>query len=544
MKNRNKIYAFLLMGIAVLILSLNSCTDKLDGQTFFTSDDLTIVQMLEASPEKYSSYVEILKKTEYYNALKSYGSYTCFVPTNAAIQNYLQETWNVSSVEELNTEEQLDRLKTLVKFHILPTKRSTSAFVEGRLVDTTYTGDYLTTSFLKGGGVANVEINREVTMDQYDISANNGVIHSIVKVLSPFEEPITKILDNTGEYTIFVEALKQTGYYDVFSVLKNEAGNRNNFTLLAESDEIYSEEGITTFEELVARISPDNSDFLSPNNELNRFVAYHGTQNFLYSADFPVDGFINTVLPRNAIKSFKTDKELKLNESETGVNDTWTSLISEGSNFPAKNGVYHTVNKLFTIFTPKAKYILFDPVNDQPEVQARLVKSHQRVPSTFYEFVNWFPEGNKRWLQQSKNPTVNYTVFDVGGFAYIEFVTPVLPKGKYEVTVCSSTGNSSRGVFQLYWDGEPMGAVYDVRTKVAKIGYPDDEDLMEINGWRKGLQSAVNNKGVAAYDTTSWVRYVVTKELLCPIQDRHVIRFETVKSGAMPLDYIEFIPVE
>ncbi|WP_139955804.1 fasciclin domain-containing protein [Flavicella sediminum] len=544
MRNRDKLYAFLLMVVTVLTLSLYSCTDKLDGQTFFTSDALTIAQKLEESPEKYSSYIEILKKTEFYNALKSYGSYTCFVPTNEAVQEYLQDTWNVSTVAELTTEEQIERLKTLVKFHIIPTKRGTSAFVEGRLVDTTYTGDYLTTSFLKGGGVANVEINREVTMDQYDIPANNGIIHSIVKVLTPFEEPITKILENTGEYTIFVEALKQTGYFDVFSVLKNESGNRNNFTILAESDEVYSQNGINSFADLVARISPDNSDFLSAENELNRFVAYHGTQNFLYSADFPEDGFINTVLPRNAIKSFKTDKELKLNETETGVDDTWTSLISEGSNFPARNGVYHTVNKILNIFTPKAKYILFDPVNDQPEVQARLVKSHQRVPSTFYEYVTWFPESDKRFLAQSKNPTVNYTVFDVGGFAYIEFVTPVLPKGKYEVTVCSNTGNSARGVFQLYWDGEPMGSVYDVRTKVAKLGYPDDEALMEINGWRRGLKTAVNNKGVAAYDTSNWVRYVVTKELLCPVQDRHVIRFETVKSGGMPLDYIEFIPVE
>lgn len=50
----------------------------------------------------------------------------------------------------------------------MPSGKLTSSFIEGRLPDTTFTGDYLTTSFLKGGGIANVEINREVGLDQYD----------------------------------------------------------------------------------------------------------------------------------------------------------------------------------------------------------------------------------------------------------------------------------------------------------------------------------------------------------------------------------------
>lgn len=533
-------------GLCLFMLLINSCEDNLDGTTFFTTDgettDMTITEVLEANPEKFSMYVEILQKTDFYNALKSYGNYTCLAPTNTAIKAYLEDHFNVSTVDELNTEEQLDFLKILVKFHTLPSFRTTSGFIEGRLADTTYTGDYLTTSYLLGGGIANIQINREVGLDEYDIRTNNGVIHGLKGVLSPYVDPVPVVMEKSGNYTIFVEALKQTGYFEFFSEVYNEAGSKNNYTILAESDEIYAQEGINSFEDLVARISPDNSDFLDDDNDLKRFVGYHATQNFLYTANFPEDAFINTILPRNAIKSFKTDKELRLNETETGENDTWTSIINAESNFPAKNGVYHTVNKLFTIFTPKPKWVMFDVVNDQPEYQSRLIRSHQKVPSTSWEFIRWFPEGNKRYIQASKNKNLGYTILDVGGYAWIEFDTPVLPKGKYEMLICSNGSKRGRGVFQVYWDGEPVGSVYDLNNQ-NKLGYPDLA-LMESKGWRPGYDWITNKAGDKQSESIYTNRFIVTKELLCPEQKRHVFRLETIKSGGSPIDYIEWIPVD
>ncbi|MDO5973670.1 fasciclin domain-containing protein [Flavivirga jejuensis] len=531
--------------LLMFIISINSCTDKLDGTTFFTSDDMTIIETLEANPELFSSYSAILEKTEFSTALESYGSYTCFAPTNAAIKAYLEEKFNVSSVDELNSEEQLDFLKILVKFHTLPSNRGTNSFIEGRIVDTTYTGDYLTSSYLLGGGISDVVINREAKLNQYDIATTNGVIHALDAVLDPYIDGVPKTMENTGKYTIFVEALKQTGYYEAFSVFVSESGSKNNFTILAESDEIYSQEGINSFNDLANLISPDNSDYLDTSNPLNRFVAYHATQNFLYTSDFPEDAFINTVLENNAIKSFKTDKLLKINETETGVDDTWVSLLSDQSNFPAKNGVYHTVDKILHVFVPKAKYIIFDLVSDQPEVQSKLIGKLVNVYPDAFEYIDWFPRTlTSRWNSKSSLTAYNYNILDTSSsLAWIEFVTPVLPKGQYELLVCSNGGNSARGVKQTYWDGEPIGSVYDVRTKAASVGYPDEIE-MEANNWRRGSKLFINNAGVSAYDSTSFIRFIITKELLCPVQQRHVIRFETIKSGGVPFDYIEFIPVE
>ncbi|ALJ04734.1 hypothetical protein APS56_06160 [Pseudalgibacter alginicilyticus] len=529
-------------GLALIMLGMIGCNDKLDGTTFFTSDQMTIIQTLESNPETFSSYIEILEKTDFYNSFKSYGNYTCFAPTNEAVKAFLMEKFNVESVSAITNPEDIEFLKIVVKFQTIPSGRGTSGFVEGRLADTTFTGDYLTTSFLKGGGIANVEINRTVGLEEYDISANNGIIHTINGVLDPYIDPVPVVMEKAGNHTIFVEALKQTGYYEKFSVIFNEFGSKNNFTILAESDEVYAQEGIHSFDDLVTRFSPNDSDFTNPENDLNRFVAYHATQNFLYSRNFPEDAFVNTVLERNAWKSFKTDTELRINETETGEYDTWTSLIISESNFPAKNGVYHTVNKLFTIFIPKPKHIIFDVVSDQPEYQSRLISAGSNVPSTSWEFIRWFPEGNKRYLQQSNRINLNNNILDVGGYSWIEFDTPVLPKGKYEMLISSNGGNSARGIFQVYWDGEPIGSLYDLTLSTAAKGFPD-EALMESRGWRHGYKCITNNAGVTQYDTAGASRFIITRELLCPEQKRHVIRLEAVKAGGSPIDYIEWIPV-
>ncbi len=541
MKKMNKLPGILIIAIVLFIAAL-SCKDNLEGTTYFASDNMTLVQTMEAHPEDFSIYLEILHKTGYYTALQSYGKYTCFVPVNSVWEKYIQERWGVNSIADLTTDEQIEGLKELVKFHTMASRRATSSFIEGRLPDTTFTGDFLVTSYLLGGGIGNVLINREAKLLTFDISADNGIIHTLNKVLTPFSDPIPATMEKAGKHSIFVEALKQTGYYDQWSILEFEGGNKANFTVFAESDSVFALSGINSFEDLAAMLT-DTTDYMNESNTLNRFMAYHATTSFLYTSDIPSDGFISTVLPKNAIKVYKTDKLLKVNESETGVNDTWISLLKAYSNLPAKNGVYHTVDTIMNIFVPSAKYIIFDPVSDQPEVQAKMVKSHEQTLPSFYQYVHWYPESKTmRWMAQSVYKNLNRNIFDTGGYVWFELVTPIIPKGKYEMLVCSNGGNSARGIFQIYWDGNPIGPVYDVRTKGTSVGFPDSV-AMEANGWRHGYKYITNNAGETQYDAANTMRFIVTKELLCPEQQRHTVRFVAVKAGGMPIDYIEWIPV-
>ncbi len=529
---------------AILIIAVVSCKDALDNTTYFTTSKLTLAERLELSTDTFSVYVQALEKTGYFNAFKSYGNYTCFAPSNEAMLKYIKDKWGVSSVAELNTPEQLEALKLIVKFHTMPTRKLTTAFKEGRLADTTFTGDFLTTSFAAGGGIQNILINKTAGIIARDINVDNGVIHVINKVMDPFVDPVPVVMDKSGKYKIFVEAMKKTGYYDSFSKIYSSGTSRAYFTIIAETDSVYKIANINSFAELANRVSPGNTDYSNILNPLNRFVAYHATTSFLYSSDLPADGFVSTVLTNNAIKVLKSGNILKINETETGTNDTWLTLIIPKSNNPTRNGVYHTVNKFMDIFIPRAKYIIFDVVSDQPEVQSKIVGSGAKVPSGTYQYISWYPEDLLcRYLAGSTYTNLNRNIWDVGSFVWMEFVTPVIPKGKYEFLACANGGNNARGIFQIYWDGEPIGSVWDVRKKGdSSVGWPDSA-AMEANGWRHGLKYITNAAGASQYDAVGAMRRIITKELLCPVQQKHIIRLETVKSGGVPLDYFEFIPV-
>ncbi|WP_161636213.1 fasciclin domain-containing protein [Saccharicrinis fermentans] len=544
MKRLIKLSGLLVSSILLMLVVGVGCDDGLDDKTFLISEELTIAQTLDASPEKFSTFVEMLHLTGFYTSLQSYGSYTCFVPVNEVLDPYIKERWGVNSVGEITNEEHIEEVKELVKFHTMAKSVGASGLVEGRMPDTTYTGDFLTSSYLLGGGIGNVTINREAKLLQYDIRSDNGYIHSIDNVLTPYSDPVPVVIEKAGKHTIFVEALKKTGLYDDFSVIIGESGNKINYTIFAETDSVFALSGINSFDDLAAKYAED-SDYEDVNNGLNRFVAYHATASFLYTIDMPEEGYLSTVLEKNAIKVDKLDDVLKINESETGQEiETWVSLVSDYSNYPAKNGVYHTVDTLMDIFIPKAKHILFDPVSEQPEVISKTVRNKNKVTADAYQDVDWYPSSNtNRFLAGSSYKNLNWNIFDLGGCVWYEFKTPILAKGKYEFLICANGGNNARGKFQVYWDDEPIGSIYDLTTKGANIGYPDSI-AMEANGWRMGLESITNKNGDKQSDQANTLRRVVTRELLCPEQKRHTIKLVAVKSGGIPLDYFEFIPVD
>lgn len=529
-------------GIVVLVILMNFCKDPLENTMYFTADIPSITQRMEMSPDTFSNFISLLKQTGFYSSLSSYGSYTCFVPDNKAIQTYISSRWGVNSVDQLTSEQQIADAKYLLKFHILKTRKLASSFAEGRLSDTTYSGDFLTTSFAGGGGISNVLVDKQSTIIVPDIITGNGVIHVLNRVLDPFIDPLPVSMEKNGKYTIFVEALKKTGYFNKLSAVYSSLGKRIFFTVLAESDSILKISNINSFNDLAAAISPGNTDYLVLSNPLNQFIAYHSVASFFYTADFPENGFVTTLLENAAIKCQKVGNFIKLNETETGLNDRWVNFILPKSNYPSRNGVYHSVDTIMNVFTPKPKFIIFSAAGDQPEVLSGSIASGVSVPSTAYSEIDWYPERNQRWLKETSRVFYKATNFDIGGAAWYEFITPVIPKGKYEFMISALSG-SARGVFQIYWDGEPVGSVYQLNYSNATtaFGWPDSA-TMETYGWRHG-HKWIKVGTQYQYDQSGNCRFIITRELLCPVQKRHTLRIVAIRSGGLPLDYFEWNPV-
>ena len=86
-----------LLLVAVAILSFASCKEEIDQSNRYTFTGETVADYLQNREDQLSSFTEILKKANLGTTsasnilalLATYGNYTCFAPTNEAIERYL-----------------------------------------------------------------------------------------------------------------------------------------------------------------------------------------------------------------------------------------------------------------------------------------------------------------------------------------------------------------------------------------------------------------------------------------------------------------------
>ncbi|MBQ5645164.1 MAG: fasciclin domain-containing protein, partial [Bacteroidaceae bacterium] len=322
------------LGALAIVISgtFTSCKDEIPEGSRFTFKGELISDHLQKNPE-YSSFCKILEKAKFgkksgnmLTALSTYGAYTCFAPTDSAIQRFLVEKHKeyLESVELHKKDTTIEIKKgitspyledlsdsmalVIAKNHIIEkSAKSTTEIVKGpfpgktmsrRIVelDLTETGEYT---------VENIMIEKE------DIETENGYIHRINGVLSPSDDPISTLLASQPGFSLFCEALKVTGFdeylkqyitdtnYDpesiyvpAFSTEGNQTPpcpetNNKGFTLLVETDSLFADptknasgEPIYTIEDLekyAARFYGDtlSGKYSDPNNPLYKFIAYH-----------------------------------------------------------------------------------------------------------------------------------------------------------------------------------------------------------------------------------------------------------------------------
>ena len=92
MNNRTSIRTLLAaMLTTTLSMTVCSCVEEIDMSSRYTFVGKTVAQYLEENKETFSDFIYILKRGGKFNLMKAYGTYTCFAPTNKAIERYLFE---------------------------------------------------------------------------------------------------------------------------------------------------------------------------------------------------------------------------------------------------------------------------------------------------------------------------------------------------------------------------------------------------------------------------------------------------------------------
>jgi uncharacterized surface protein with fasciclin (FAS1) repeats len=161
--------------VAAILLSINTMAQ--------TTKDIVDVA---ASSKAHSTLVEAIKEADLVATLKGTGPFTVFAPTNDAFAKLPSGT-----LDNLLKPENKSKLAGILTYHVVAGNLDAKAVMaaikkdNGKAVLTTVAGGKLTATVVKGKVVLTDENGGEAIVTATDLSATNGVIHVIDKVLLP-----------------------------------------------------------------------------------------------------------------------------------------------------------------------------------------------------------------------------------------------------------------------------------------------------------------------------------------------------------------------
>lgn len=321
MHRLNDIYRTVLavfLAIAPVALTV-SCYEENHPGTYYTFTGQTLADYLEQdTAHRFSSFVAVLKRASKWGELDTYGTYTCFAPTDAAFERYL-ESRNISSIDSLSYED----CDTIARTHLINAVLYLSEQEEGglpqvnqlnRFLVLSYIGDTMSNGMLKARPV----INRESRVTRGDDTVQNGVVHVVDNVIRVSGDYIFDIVKQNPRVSLFFSALNLVGledslqkwhdnsytisYDSAYEGIIRQGGGSDytiryvpehnyGFTVMAEPDDVYASHGIYTLDDLINHANQVYHEAYSSEydtlgsrydtvwhdqrNPLRRFVEYH-----------------------------------------------------------------------------------------------------------------------------------------------------------------------------------------------------------------------------------------------------------------------------
>lgn len=332
---------------ASFLMSCNmfvSCVEEIPDEKRFTFTGETISDHLENNPE-FSNFCKILEKAKLgkkspsnmLRTLSTYGSYTCFAPTNEAIEAFLIEkkAEENSGITSTNIDDIKDSMATVIAKNHLIEMGYRTIDVNGKSFPQ-QTMNFRQVKFSvepNPNGPAFIKLDSTANIIEKDIETENGYIHVIDKVLSPSEKPFHTHLEKYSQFNLFTEALKATGWGEKISkteidpeydgTLKHPGLTSNAegeapypeqwqqlYTILVETDDLLADKSknhlnmsIKTLEdlEMFAQEFYENNNpgvYTDTANALNKYIAYHILDRRLFykkggPGDFIMEGYEN-----------------------------------------------------------------------------------------------------------------------------------------------------------------------------------------------------------------------------------------------------------
>lgn len=529
-------------GVAFGALAFTSCSEQIDESNLYTFTGETITDYLR-SDSTLSDFAQIADYAGLSDRLSAYGTYTCFAPTNEAVKKYIQELWDdkksanhngLYTGDDVSKENTIDRLwksekrdslcKDIVEAHLTGLKKTSNDLMTGS--DITMMG---------GNTHSPKRVGDDITIDgttkiiNKDHEVENGVVHTIDKLFYRSTNYIIDEMENMGNYSIWCDALKQTGLDEVmkehirtngiswftidpetkYPFAEYPTSCKVGFTVFAETDKVLQDHGINNWQELAAKANewykdcatwysyledhPEikistGTDYTNQWNTLNMFLRYHilnyslSMDKLVYSYNeleyVDVYEYVRTLLPYTMFKltgekDHGTVSNIWINRVLT--NPTLTSTPGANSRSAYEEAYKNSVKENgiqvggSTVLSRQASNGWIHPINDILRYEAKVPNEVLNERMRF-EFMSLLDEGMTNQFR---------------GYSYLDFSSRFgrndkkigairFPEGYFENMVIYN-GESSRIYYLAKDEAKTLNNGYNPDNRDCWLDYQGDE---------------------------------------------------------------------
>ena len=224
LKNIYKGFVGTLLVMLTPTLMLTSCSDEPDSQYFYTFTGEMMSDWLKSSERpQYSEFAEIVERAGLMDLLSTYGHYTCFAPSNEAVDKFLKGR-GLSSVSQLSDAD----CDTIARTHLVSYMYTTYDLIGHKLPTVNMLNRYLATEpgfDNDSNAVIFLEKQAHIYFDLKDDSVENGIVQPIDMVIEKSNSYITDLMRENPKISTFYNALKATGVINDVMLVEDENYN-------------------------------------------------------------------------------------------------------------------------------------------------------------------------------------------------------------------------------------------------------------------------------------------------------------------------------
>jgi uncharacterized surface protein with fasciclin (FAS1) repeats len=479
MKDKIKLNKLAVLNVFfVLLTGALSCTDTTEEDVLFTGSSYENIMQFIDTDADFSSFAKIVKSGRMEDVLSAYNSnggngYTLFLPTNEAVAKFINESERYATLEALVQD--ATYAAEIVRYHLVNGRIPSFDFPNGALPDRTISNFFLTIVFREVNGTITYAVNDEARVLTPDINKNNGMIHTIDKMLTPVVFTSFQWVDQSEDFTIFAELLSKCGLEDALNAyVLDELGREvyNEYTMFAESNALYAANGILSFDDLVKTIDPlasASDDFTNTSHAVNKYARYHMLERSVFLDefatgiyntydDFPISVDLDSIIKINIrTKVF----DMIINHGDTIIIN-YLQVDLNNSNIVTKSGAIHQLDHLLYPFLPGRRTVTFE-FYEEPKINA--LRNEPGTTTIYQDELEYISLIGTSSLLYTKSQTsigaFNNDYIEIRGDVDFIYKTPKILPGRYNLILRLQRGNSYLSSIQTFVDNQKVGIVID-----------------------------------------------------------------------------------